>query len=164
MNQLLSVVILGAVFVGGGAAGIMWHAGQDAIAAQKADEVRKTDALKQIRTADKAAADHTKALARLNNQLGNAREEIAKLSDRECLDAGTVGVLNAIGVQPGATAASKPAGAPGTTAADTGIRFATERDTAIAIAICRARYSEASDQLNQILDIEEARQPSEKKP
>ena len=162
MNPLIIAAIAAAIFAAGGAAGIRWHQGADAIAARKAEDARKTDALKQIRTADQAATGHAKALAKLNNQLGNAREQIAKLSGRECFGADTTRVLNAIGDQPVPADPGQPAGAPGATAPGSGLRFTTDRDAAGYIALCRARYAEVSSQVNQILDIEEARQPTEK--
>ena len=57
------------------------------------------------------------------------------------------------------TPAANPAGAPpapAAPAADDG--YASERDTAEHIAICRASYAAVSDQLNQILDIEDERE------
>lgn len=148
-----------AIFVAGGAAGIKWHAGQDAIADLAAAEARATEARRQIKAADQDAATHARALANINNQLGTAREKIAMLSGRECLSADTVGMLNDIGSEPVPASAREPASAPAAPAAGDGIRYATERDTASAIAICRARYAEVASQVNQILDIEEARHP-----
>lgn len=56
-----------AIFVAGGAAGIKWHAGQDAIAELAAAEVRATEARRQIKAADQDAATHARALANINN-------------------------------------------------------------------------------------------------
>ena len=158
MNPLIIAAIAASIFAFGGWAGMEWHAGQDAIAAQKADAVRKTDALRQIKAADSAATGHAKSLARLNNQLGDAREQIAKLSGRECFGADTTGVLNAIGDQPPPTNSGQPAGAPDAAATGASLRFTTDRDAAGYIALCRARYAEVSSQVNQILDFEETRQ------
>lgn len=157
MSWAVQAVIAAIIFAAGGAAGIKWHAGLDAIAAQKAAEVRESDARKQIRTADTAATSHAKALATVNNQLGAAREKIATLSGRECFGADTTGVLNAIGTDNVPAPAGEPAGAPPAVAAGTGLRFTTDRDAAGYIALCRARYAEVASQVNQILDIEEAR-------
>lgn len=159
MNPLAQIVIAIAIFAAGGAAGIKWHAGQDAIAAAADEKARADDAEEKRKQADKAAEAHVGALAKINNQLGAAREKIALLSDRECFDAGTVGVLNAVGREPVPAAAAESAGAPDAAAAGGGLRFATERDAAGAIAICRARYAEVSGQLDAILDIEDARYP-----
>ena len=60
-------------------------------------ELRDSDARQQRWLADRKAGEHAATLAGLNTQLGDARAHIAKLSDRQCLDAGTVGMLNAIG-------------------------------------------------------------------
>ena len=147
MSPALIIALAAAVFAAGGATGIKWQIGVQARATLAAQTAREGDAKRQVRAIDTASTTHVATLARLNNQLGTAREQIALLSGRECLDAGTVGLLNAIGHQP------MPAAAAGA-----GIRFATERDTASAIATCRARYAELSSQLDQILDIEDARQ------
>lgn len=159
MSWAIQAALAALIFAFGAAGGIRWHAGQDAIAAQAATAVRESEAKRQIKIIDRAAGEHVAALAAINNKLGNAREKIALLSGRECLDAGTVSVLNAIGAEPVPAAAGEPAGAPATPATGVGIRFATERDTAGAIAFCRARYAELSSQTNQILDIEAARFP-----
>jgi hypothetical protein len=161
MSWALQLAIAVIIFAAGGAGGIKWHAGQDARAALAASDVRAADAKRQIRAIEKAAGAHVSALANINNKLGDAREKIALLSGRECLDAGTVGMLNAIGRESVPAAASEPAGTPATAATGSGIRFATERDAAGAIAVCRARYAEVSSQVDQILDIEEARHPAE---
>lgn len=159
MSWAIQAALAALIFTLGAAGGIKWHAGQDAIAAQAANEARQSDARQQRQFGDKAATSHAAALAIINTKLGDAREKIANLSGRECLDAGTVSVLNAIGGEPVPAVASEPAGAPATPASGTGLRFATERDTAGAIALCRARYAELSSQANQILDIEAERFP-----
>lgn len=157
MSWAIQAVLAAIIFAAGGAVGIKWHAGQDALAAQKATEVREAEARRQIRAADLAATSHARALATVNNKLGAAREKIATLSGRECFGADTTGVLNAIGTEHQPAAASEPAGAPPAAAAGSGLRFTTDRDAAGYIALCRARYAEVSSQVNQILDIEEAR-------
>ena len=159
MSWAIQAALAALIFAFGAAGGIKWHAGQDAIAAQAADEARQSDAKQQRQFGDKAATSHATALAIINTKLGDAREKIASLSGRECLDAGTVSVLNAIGAESVPAAASEPAGTTATPSSGVGIRFATERDTAGAIALCRARYAELSSQTNQILDIEAARFP-----
>lgn len=147
-----------------------WHANNAADAQQRqqaedlARELREADARQQRLLADRKVGEHAAALAGINTQLGDARAHIAKLSDRRCLDAGTVGMLNAIG-KPAAglglrAPAGDPAGAPAAAAgpaADAGAGYASERDAAEHIALCRARYAEVSSQLNKIIDIEEAR-------
>lgn len=132
-------------------------------AEQTAAAARESDARQQRRFADQGAARHAATLATLNNQLGDARAHIARLSDRQCLAAGTVRMLNNIGAPTGLgvrAPAANPAGAPtapATPAPDDG--YSTERDTADHIATCRASYAAVSDQLNQILDIEDKRHP-----
>ena len=134
-------------------------------AEQTAREARESDARQQRRFADQAAARHAATLAQLNTQLGDARAHIARLSDRPCLSAGTVRMLNNIGAPTGLgvrAPAANPAGAPpapAAPAADDASSYATERDTADHIATCRASYAAVSDQLNQILDFEDKRHP-----
>lgn len=157
---LIQITIAAAVFLAGLATGIKWHAGQDAIAAQAADDLRTSDERQQRQFGDAATTRHATALATISNQLGDAREKIATLSGRQCLDADTVSMLNAIGGNPVPAAPADAASAPAASATGTGIRgVATERDVAGAVAVCRARYAEVADQLNQILDIEDGRRP-----
>jgi len=158
MSLLAQLVIAACIFAAGAAGGIKWHAGQDAIAEIAANKVRTDDAKKQIRVIDKASGDHASALAKINIQLGNAREKIASLSGRECFGDDTAGVLNTIGTEPGPAATGQPAGTATTIAAGSGLRYSTDRDAAGYIGLCRARYAEVASQLNQILDIEDARQ------
>lgn len=134
--------------------------------ARQADEARQSDARQQRKFSDQSAGAHARTVATLNAQLGDARAHVATLSDRQCLDAGTVRLLNATGRLPGGvglrTSASHlagPAAAPTGSGADVGTGgYATERDTAAHIAICRAGYAALADQVNQILDIEYQRQ------
>jgi hypothetical protein len=163
MSWAIQAAIAAVIFAAGGAAGIKWQLGVQARAELAAADLRAADAKRQIKAIDKAASAHLTALATLNNKLGAAREKIASLSGRECFDADTVSVLNDIGGEPVRAAAGEPAGAPTAPAAGSGLRFATERDTAGAIAICRARYAEVASQINRILDIEEARHPPDER-
>jgi hypothetical protein len=151
MSWALQLVLALAIFTAGGAAGIKYHAGVDAQRELVAEDLRQSDALQQRKFSDVATGKHAATVATLSTQLGNAREKIATLSGRACLDAGTVGMLNAIGSQPVRAAASDPASAPAA--------FATDRDVSTAIAGCRASYSAVADQINNILDIEERRHP-----
>jgi len=134
-------------------------------AEQTAAAARESDARQQRRFADHTAARHAATLATLNTQLGDARAHIARLSDRPCLAAGTVRMLNNIGAPTGLgvrAPAANLAGAtldPAAPAPDDASSYATERDTADHIATCRASYAAVSDQLNQILDIEDKRHP-----
>jgi len=159
MIWLAQLAIALVIFAAGAAGGVSWELGVQARAELAAQQARESDAIQQRKFGDKAAGDHADALTKINNQLGNAREKITQLSGRECFSADTAGVLNTVGAEPGAAAASEPAGTPTATAAGTGLRFTTDRDAAGYIALCRARYAEVSSQVNQILDIEEARNP-----
>lgn len=128
-----------------------------------ADEARQTDAKQQRQFNDTAAGRHAAKLATLNTQLGGARAQIATLSaDRQCLDARTVGMLNNLGTASALglrAPAGEPASAPGAFAAHTpNTGYASERDIADWIALCKVRYGEVAGQLNEILDIEESRQ------
>lgn len=116
--------------------------------------------------ADGASLRHAIELQSINEQLGGAHAHIATLSDRQCLGAGTVRVLNSIA--PGSSSggdvravAVDPSGAaptPSPAANDAAEdEYASERDVAEFIATCRAQYGEVSSQVNQILDIEDAR-------
>lgn len=141
-------------------------------AARIADEARQTDAKQQRQFADAASGRHSAAVAALADQLGDARAHIATLSDtRRCLDAGTVRVLNNLGAPGGIglrTPAGQSAGAPQAVAApqaddaatSADPSYASERDTAEWIAICRTQHDELASQVNQILDIEDRRQRS----
>ncbi len=161
MSWAVQAAIAALIFAAGGAGGIKWQLGVQARADMAAADVRSADAKAQIRALDKSALAHVTALATINQKLGDAREKIALLSGRECFDAGTVGVLNNIGGQPVSIATHESSGAAPAIAGGAGLRFATDRDAAGAIAICRARYAEVSSQVNQILDIEESRQASQ---
>jgi len=135
------------------------------VAEQQAETARQLEARQQREAAATAASKHAARVAVLSTQLGDARAHIARLSDRQCLAAGTVRMLNGIGASGlGVRApAANPAGAPPAPAApapDDASSYATERDTADHIATCRASYAAVSDQLNQILDIEDKRHPS----
>lgn len=173
MNTLLiQFVVAVGVFLAGVATGVELHAGRDALAARAAEVQREKDAAQQREAADKAAFRHADRLATVNNQLGEAREKISTLSDRRCLGAGTVRMLDAIGSVQARADAGDPANPPEAVAtnaperADTGTgflveRFATERDVAGTIAVCRASYAAVSDQLNQYLDREDRWFPPE---
>ncbi len=126
----------------------------------EAQLAREADAKQQRQFNDHQAGQHARAVAALNDQLGAAREKIARLSGRACLDPGTVGVLNATGAIDGAAAAGQPADPPAAAATGADVRYATDRDVAGYIALCRTWYGEVSDQLNKILDIEDRRHPS----
>jgi len=159
MSWALQLVLAIAIFVGGMAAGIKYHVGVVAQRDLAAARLVESDKIQQRKFSDVASGKHAGALSKLSNQLGAAREKIASLSGRECLDFSTAGVLNAIGEQPGGAAAGQPAGAPKDAPAVGDLRYSTDRDVASFIAACRSQYGEVSSQLNQILDIEDRRHP-----
>ncbi len=163
--------LLAAALASGGTYKVMdWHEQAHNTARLKAEQAAEaaaqSDARQQRKFADKAAGDHAAQLAILNTQLGDARAHIATLSNRRCLSARTVGLLNNIAPSPPRLGVRAPAsgfaGAPPTPAADplddAGAPYASERDTAGAIAQCKAGYAELAGQLNAILDIEDARE------
>lgn len=154
MSLPLQLVIAVAIFLGGMASGIKYHVGVVAQRDLAAERLVVSDKIQQRKFSDVVSGKHAGVVARLSNQLGDARAHIATLSGRPCLTAGTVGVLNAIGEQPGGAAAGEPAGpAEG---------VATDQDVSTFIAACRTQYGEVSSQLNQILDIEDRRHPPAK--
>jgi len=127
-------------------AGVRWQQGADAIELQKAQ-----DSLKQLSAeADEKGIEHAESLDKINTQLLNTQKALAQRTDgRRCLSAAAVRVLDSPAA-PVPVAASEPASAPEA--------FATDRDVGEAIAVCRAGYEGLADQLNKILDIEDARQ------
>jgi hypothetical protein len=156
----VKLLILVAALIAGFAAGNRYQRGVQAQREIAARDLANSDRLQQRKFADRAAGQQAATVAAISTQLGDAREKIAQLSGRQCLDAGTVGMLNNIGAEPSRAAAGEPADQAPAAATGGGFRFATERDTAVAIATCRAYYGEVSGQLNQILDIEDRRWPT----
>lgn len=156
MSLLAQLAIALAIFVAGAAGGVKFHAGLIAQRDLAAANAAKSDGIQQRKFNDKAAGRHAATVDRISNQLGDAREKIAKLSARECLDADAVGVLNAIGSKPGGAAAAQPAGE--------GRAFATAKDVGEDLALCRAWYAKVGDRLNGILDIEDRRYPPDRTP
>lgn len=172
----LPYVLLGVACAAAGAAGgwhftvQAWQARYDREALARAEARRLSDQAADLRrqaerkTADAAAGEHATALEKLNTQLGGAHAQIALLSRRQCLDAGTVRMLNGIGAaapSPGdvrAAAGDSASAAPTPPpAAHDAARYASERDVAEDIASCRAGYAELASQVNGILDIEDSR-------
>lgn len=101
---------------------------------------------------DGKGAEHATALDRLNKDLADTRLKLAGMATgRACLSLPAVRLLNNLGgvPAPAGPAASEPAGSPDA--------FATDRDVGDALALCRGEHSKLADQLNKILDIEEAR-------
>lgn len=157
--------LLGTLALAAGAfwAGHQWHAGRAAQSAlgerEHAAELQRI----QRRAMDAGALQHAQRVRTIHRQLEAAHARIAHLSGRDCLDPGTVGLLNDLagGVR---APAGQPAAAPSATAPGGGdgivvggLRHSTDRDVARALAICRAGYATLSDQIDRILDIEDAR-------
>ena len=159
--KLILVIVLWAV---GFASGIKYHAGQDARAALIERNARESDMRQQRTLGDRKAGEHANRVDQLSTQLGNAREKIASLSGRACLDADTVRMLNNIGNEPVRALAGQPAHPAEAVDAAASIRYSTERDVARSIAECRAQYTAVADQLNKILDIEDRRHPPDAVP
>ena len=171
----MAAAVVAAAVAGGGAwevQDLRWTARTQAAALQQketdriAARRREAAALRQRGLIDTAAGAHAAALAVLTTQLGGAYAHIARLSDRKCLAADTVRVLNAIGRPAAGVGLRALAGYPASAAAvpagsaadDAPAGYASERDTASWIATCRAEYGAVSSQLDKILDIEEQRQ------
>lgn len=155
----IKLIAVAALAAGSFWAGYEWKAGRVAQAELKAADHTQELQRQARRGMDTAAGQHAKTLATINSQLGDAREQIARLAGRDCLDPGTVGVLNDIGHGGLRAAAGEPADTATAASSGGGLRYSTDRDAASAIAICRARYAEVSSQLDKILDIEDRRHP-----
>ena len=151
MSILAQLAIALALLMTGFGGGVKYHAGVVAKRDLAAADLQKSDRIQQRKFSDVASGKQAATVATLSTQLGDARVQISKMSGRECLDADSVRVLNAIGAEPGGATASQPAGTPQA--------VATDRDVGTAIATCRAWYGQVSGQLNQILDIEDRRYP-----
>lgn len=152
-----SMAVLG-VFLLGMWLGYQWHAG---IAARTQIQARQTaEKNRQVMQdmADQRAMGHAEQISKLSKQLGAAHARISQLTRRDCLDPGTVGMLNAIGTAlPAAASQSEDQATTIASNPGHGLRFSTNADLAQQIAVCRTAHAELTDQLNAILDIEEAR-------
>jgi len=157
MTWPIQLVIAIALLLAGFGGGVKYHVGVDAQRELAAKALQESDRIQQRKFGDVASGKHAATVSKLSNQLGDARAHIASLSGRECLDAGTVGVLNRIDGD--GTAAGEPARAAEGTAPGANVRYSTDRDVAGWIATCRAEYGTVESQLNQILDIEDRRHP-----
>ena len=146
MPSYIWLALMGLTLVLGGALGMRWERGEQAIAHQELkDKLRE-----QAEREDKKGVEHAETLEKLNRQLGDARRAVYGLTaGRDCLSARAVGVLNGIGLPATGAATSEPARAPEAAA--------TDRDVGDALAICRAEHEKLAGQLNDILDIEERR-------
>lgn len=159
MSWDIKLAIALVVFLAGLASGVKIHAGLVAQRDLAAVNKQQSTARLQRQGSDGDGLAHALAVEKISTQLGAAREQIAQLSGRQCLDAGTVSMLNNIGADPVRTATGEPESAPAAASSGGGLRFATDRDVARGLAICRAEYAKAKDLVDQIQDIEERRNP-----
>lgn len=158
MSWGIKLAIALAVFLAGLASGIKIHAGLVAQRDLAAVNKQQSAGRLQRQGNDGDGLAHAMAIEKISTQLGAAREQIATLSSRQCLDAGTVSMLNNIGADPVRAAASEPADTSAAASSGGGLRFATERDVARGLAVCRAEYAKAKDLVDQIQDVEDRRQ------
>lgn len=121
MSIWAKLVLLLVAFLAGGATGIKWQLGVQARADLAAADTRMRDAQRQLKTIDQAATTQVATLANINNQLGYAREKIAALSGRQCLDADTVRMLNTIGGEPVPTSTGQSADSASAAATSAGL-------------------------------------------
>lgn len=152
-----SMAVLG-VFLLGVWLGYRWHIGIAAKAEIDAMAVAEQRRQAIQAMADQRAIGHAQQVRSLNQQLGVAHARIAQLGQRDCLDPGTVSLLNVIGTtMPTPPSQSQDSASAAASYSGHGLNFSTARDLASQIAVCRTAHSELADQLNAILDIEEAR-------
>lgn len=150
MIQIISIV-----FVIGGLLGLLggweWRDSAYAKTELRAQQERERAQKAMEAQQDSVSLAYATRVSELAQNLGDARVKLNTLtSGKPCLSPGAVGLLNAIGpAVPVHTTAGQPASAPATTA--------TDRDVADALAICRSGYARLSEQVNSILDIEDAR-------
>lgn len=150
MLPLISAgLILAAVL--GFAGGWEWRDGAHAKAELRLQQERAR-ALKAMEAQqDRTSLAYANRVSELAQNLGDARVKLySRTSGKPCLSAGAVSLLNDIGPPlyvP--VAAGQPASSPAASA--------TDRDVADALAICRSGYVRLSEQVNAILDIEDAR-------
>ncbi len=152
-----SLAVLG-VFLLGVWLGYRWHVGVAAKAQIEALAVAEQSRQAIQSMADQRAIGHAQQVRTLNQQLGAAHARISQLSQRDCLDPGTVGLLNAIGTTvPTPPSQSQDSAPAAPSYSGHGLNFSTARDLASQIAVCRTAHAELADQLNAILDIEDAK-------
>lgn len=124
MSWAMQLVIALAIFAGGLATGIKWHAGQDAIAENKARIEADRDRLRRLDRHDAAATGHEADKAALRTEFLTITQEVERVTERPvyrdmCFDADGVRLVNA--AAGAAPAASQPARAvPGSAGPDRG--------------------------------------------
>ena len=135
----------------GFAGGWEWRDGVHAKAELRLQQERAR-ALKAMEAQqDRTSLAYANRVSELAQNLGDARVKLySRTSGKPCLSAGAVSLLNDIGPPLYVSvAAGQPASSPAASA--------TDRDVADALAICRGGYVRLSEQVNAILDIEDAR-------
>lgn len=143
------VAILAALL--GAVGGWEWRDGVHAKAELRIQQERAR-ALKAMEDQqDRTSLAYANRVSELAQNLGDARVKLySRTSGKPCLNAAAVGLLNDIGPPLHVPAvAGQPASPPAAAA--------TDRDVADALAVCRGGYVRLSEQVNSILDIEDAR-------
>lgn len=100
MSISVQLIIALAIFVGGLATGIKWHAGQDAIAAESARAEQERDRLRRIERNDVAAVGHEADKTNLRTEFLTITQEVERVTERPvyrdmCFDADGVRIVNA---------------------------------------------------------------------
>lgn len=150
MFPIVAVGLILAALLGFGV-GWEWRDGVHAKAELRVQQERAR-ALKAMEAQqDATSLTYANRVSELAQNLGDARVKLySRTSGKPCLDAGAVSMLNDIA--PGLrmpAAASQPTSPSAAAASD--------RDVADALAICRSSYARLSEQVNSILNIEDAR-------
>ena len=150
MFPIVAVGLILAALLGFGV-GWEWRDGVHAKAELRVQQERAR-ALKAMEAQqDATSLTYANRVSELAQNLGDARVKLySRTSGKPCLDAGAVSMLNDIGPRLHVPAV---AGQP----ANPSAAAASDRDVADALAICRSGYARLSEQVNSILDIEDAR-------
>ena len=147
---LIAIALIISALLGFGV-GWEWRDGVHAKAELRIEQDRAR-ALKAMEAQqDAVSLTYANRVSDLAQNLGDARVKLySRTSGTPCLNAAAVGVLNDIGSSLRMPAvAGQPASPPAAAA--------TDRDVADALAICRSGYTGLVEQVNSILDIEDAR-------
>lgn len=150
MFPIVAVGLFLAALLGFGV-GWEWRDGVHAKTELRAEQERARVLKAMEAQQDSVSLVYATRVSELAQNLGDARVKLySRTSGVPCLNAGAVSVLNDIG--PGLrmpAAASQPTNPSAAAASD--------RDVADALAICRSSYARLSEQVNSILNIEDAR-------
>ena len=82
MSWALQLVLALAIFAGGGAAGIKWHAGIDAQRELAAHEAQAKETQKKLALGDKAAAGHEADKAQIRTQIKTIYQEVERVVEK----------------------------------------------------------------------------------